>query len=65
MVRGRQRQWNRQCELTAWSTYIIACTFGAFEHKSFADFLDQYPPPGYAPETKPERPKRRKPPQQE
>ena len=49
MVRGRQRAWNRQCLLTAWSTYIIACTFGAFEHTDFEHFLDKYPPPGYVP----------------
>jgi hypothetical protein len=39
--------------LTAWSTYIIACTFGAFEHTSFEQFLEKYPPPGYVPETPP------------
>ena len=54
MMLGQRRVWNRQCLLTAWSTYIIACTFGAFEHTSFEHFLESYPPPGYMPE-KPSR----------
>jgi hypothetical protein len=41
--------WNRQCVLTAWSTYIIASAFGAFEHTSFAAFLERHRPPGYDP----------------
>lgn len=48
--RGQQRLWNRQCVLTAWSTYIIASAFGAFQHMSFATFLERYRPPGYDPE---------------
>lgn len=55
MMRGQRMLWNRQCLLTAWSTYILAVTFGAFPHTSFQHFLDSYPPPGYMPE-KPSRP---------
>jgi len=49
MLRGRQRNWNRECLLVAWSTYIIAASFGGFQNTSFARFLEQYPPPGYVP----------------
>jgi hypothetical protein len=48
-MRGRQRLWNRDCLLAAWSTYIIASAFGAFQNTSFARFVEQYPPPGYNP----------------
>lgn len=41
--------WNRQCLLTAWSTFIIARTFGAFERMDFAQFIKTYAPPGYDP----------------
>jgi len=54
MMRGQRRVWNRHCLLTAWSTYIIACAFGAFNDKSFERFLEDFPPPGYMPE-KPSR----------
>jgi hypothetical protein len=57
LMRGRQRQWNRQCLLTAWSTYIIASAFGAFEHINFSMFLERYSPPGYVPEKQRERAK--------
>ena len=49
LQRGQQRVWNRQCLLTAWSTYIIARTFGAFERMDFPQFLKSCPPPGYDP----------------
>jgi hypothetical protein len=35
--------------LTAWSTYIIAATWGGFKDMRFDEFLDKYPPPGYDP----------------
>lgn len=35
--------------LTAWSTYIMAATWGAFKDLSFTQFLERYPPPGYDP----------------
>ena len=50
LKRGQQRNWNRQCLLTAWSTYILAATFGAFPNTSFVRFLEQFSPPGYVPE---------------
>jgi hypothetical protein len=49
LLRGRQRNWNRECLLVAWSTYIIAASFGGFKNTSFAQFLELYPPPGYVP----------------
>lgn len=48
-MQGRQRNWNRECLLAAWSTYIIAATFGAFQNTSFAQFLERHPPPEYDP----------------
>lgn len=49
MQRGQQRVWNRQCVLTAWSTWIIASAWGAFKDVDFAQFMKRYPPPGYDP----------------
>jgi hypothetical protein len=48
-MRGRQRIRNRECKLVAWSTYIIASAFGAFQTESFEQFLARFPPPGYDP----------------
>lgn len=66
LVEGDQQQWNRMCELVAWSVWQIVMSIPSLSRSShkdewrrFSRFLELQAPPGYRPAPKVKEKRRR------
>ena len=48
LIIGGQRKWNKVCELVAWQTWLMMGAWVKNTPRTFAKFMEEYPPPGWS-----------------